>query len=162
MASSPMKLSHRKLSGAASYANFCNKDWEQKYSIPLRRTAKKFRCNVCLCNISRSPQREADVKRHCDGPNHIKRQKAFENTRSLSSFVFTKATDSLREQVCSRGSYSRLDKCMQRSVKLLNLKEIFGVKTSSYIHFLSGYHLAIKGRNSDKVLKICNKSFIAS
>ena len=56
------------------------------------------------------------------GENHIKRQKAFENTRSLSSFGFTKATDSLREQVCCRGSDPSLGKCMQRSVKLLNFK----------------------------------------
>ena len=114
-------LSHRKLSGAASYASYCscNKEWEQKYSISLGRTAKEFRCNVCLRNVSCSPQKEADVKRHCDGANHIKRQKAFENTRSLSSFAFTKATDSLREQVCCRGSDSRLGKCMQRSATLL-------------------------------------------
>ena len=124
MASSPKKqtLSHRKLSGAASYADFCNKEWEQKYSISLRRTAKEFRCNVCLCNVSCFPQREADVKRHCDGANHIKRRKAFENTRSLSSFRFTKATDSPREQVCCRGSDSRQGKCMQRNVKLLKFQ----------------------------------------
>ena len=124
MASSRKKqtLSHRKLSGAASYANFCNKKWEQKYSISLRRSAKEFRCNVCLCNVSCSPQRQSDVKRHCDGANHIKRQKVFENTRSLSSFRFTKATDSPREQVCCRGSDSRLGKCMQRSVKLLKFQ----------------------------------------
>ena len=121
MANSPKKqmLSHRKLSGAASYASSCNKEWEQKCSISLGRTAKEFRCNMCLCNVSCSPQREADVKHHCDGANHIKCQKVFENTRSLSSFGFTKATDSLCEQVCCRGSDSRLGKCMQRSAKLL-------------------------------------------
>ena len=30
------------------------------------------------------------------------------------------------------------------------------------MYFLSGYHLAIKGRHSDKVLKIYKKIFIAS
>ena len=99
MASSPKKkmLSQRKLFGAASYASSCNKEWEHKYSISPGKTAKEFRCNVCLCNASCSPQGEADVKGHCDGANHIKRQKAFENTRSLSSFGFTETTDPLRE-----------------------------------------------------------------
>ena len=50
-----------------------------------------------------SPQGEADVKRYCDGAKHTKRQKAFQNTRSLSSFGFTKVTDSLNEQLCCRG-----------------------------------------------------------
>ena len=127
MVSSPKKqmLSHRKLSGAASYASSCNKEWEQKYSISLGRTTKEFRWNVCLCNVRCSHQKEADVKRHCGGANHIKRQKAFENTTSLSSFGFTKATDSLREQVCCRGSDSGLGKCMQRSAKLLIFQRNF-------------------------------------
>ena len=112
MASLPKKqmLSLRKLSGAASYASSCNKEWEQKYSICTGRTAKKFRCSVCLRNASCSPRREADVKCHCDGANHIKRQKAFENTKLLRSFGFTKATYPLHEQLCCRGSDSRLGK----------------------------------------------------
>ena len=128
MASSPKKqtLSHRKLSGAASYANFCNKEWEQKYSISLRRTAKEFRCNVCLCNVSCSPQREADVKRHCDGANHIKRQ-TFAKPSKTSQLHKPSENQarSLREQVCCRGSDSRLGKCMQRSVKLLKFQRNF-------------------------------------
>ena len=115
-------LSQRKLSGAASYASSWNKNWEQKYSVSLGRTAEEFRCNVYLCNVSCSPQKQADIRRHCAGGNHIKRQKAFENTRSLSTFGFTKATDPLRERVCCRGSNSRLGKCMQRSVKLLKFQ----------------------------------------
>ena len=72
MASSPKKqrLSQRKLS---SYASSCNKEWEQKYSISAGRTAKELRCNVCLRNVSCSPQGEEDVKRHWDGANHINR-----------------------------------------------------------------------------------------
>ena len=57
-----------------------------------------------------SHQGKADVKGHCDGANHIKCQKALENTKSLGSFGSTKATESLREQVCCRASDSRLGK----------------------------------------------------
>ena len=75
---------------------------------------------VMQCQLS--PQGEPDVKWHCDGANHIKRQKAFENTRSLSIVGFTKATDRLHEQLCCRGSDYSLGKCMQRSVKHLKFQ----------------------------------------
>lgn len=104
MASSPKreKVTKRKLSGAATYSSSYNKQWEEKYPISPGRTAQEFRCNVCLCNVSCAHQGESDVKRHCEGANHIKRQKAIENTRSLATFGFTKATDPLREQVGTR------------------------------------------------------------
>ena len=47
--------------------------------------------------------RKGSAKCHCDGANHSKCQKAFESTRLLGSFGFTKATDPLLEQVCCRG-----------------------------------------------------------
>ena len=75
---------------------------------------------VMQCQLS--PQGEPDVKWHFDGANHIKRQKAFENTRSRSIVGFTKATDQLHEQLCCRGSDYSLDKCMQRSVKHLKFQ----------------------------------------
>lgn len=48
MASSRKKqmISNRKLSGAASYASSCNKEWQQKYSISPGRTVKEFRRNL--------------------------------------------------------------------------------------------------------------------
>ena len=54
MASSLKKqmLSQIKSSGAASYDSFCNKDWEQKYSISPGKAGKEFRSNTCLCNVS--------------------------------------------------------------------------------------------------------------
>ena len=125
MASSPKKqmLSQRKLSGVASYTSSCKKEWEQKYPISLWRTDKEFRCNVCLCNFSCSPQGEADVKRHCDGANHIKDQKAFKNTRLLSSFSFTKVTDPFASKyVVEDRILRRLGKCMRRSVKPLKFQ----------------------------------------
>ena len=125
MASSPKKqmLSQRKLSGVASYTSSCKKEWEQKYPISLWRTDKEFRCNVCLCNFSCSPQGEADVKRHCDGANHIKDQKAFKNTRLLSIFSFTKATDPFASKyVVEDRILSSLSKCMRRSVKPLKFQ----------------------------------------
>ena len=111
MASSPkkQKLSQRKLSGAASYASY----------------VKEFRCSGCSCNVNCPHQGEADVKPHCDGANHIKWQKALGNTRSLSSFGFTKATDPLVE--------GRILGYANARRKALNFKEIFGVKTSQYI-----------------------------
>ena len=123
MASSPKKkkLSQRKLSGATSYA--CS--------------VKEFRCNVCSYNVSCSHQGETDLKCHCDGANHIKRQKALENTRSLCSFGFTKSTDPLRVQVRCWGLDSRLGKCTQRSVKLLKFQENLCYKNFSiYIIFI--------------------------
>ena len=47
---SPLKkqmLSQVKLSGAAFYDSFCNKEWEQKYPISPGRAGKEFRCNTC-------------------------------------------------------------------------------------------------------------------
>ena len=78
MASSSKKQnpSQKKLSGAASYASSYNKEWEQSYPISPGKTAKEFRCNVWLCNVSCSHKREGDVKWHCDGANYIKRQKS--------------------------------------------------------------------------------------
>ena len=53
MASSPKKktLSQRKLSGVASYASCCNKEWEQKCSISPGRTAKEFRCVYAMSAV---------------------------------------------------------------------------------------------------------------
>ena len=83
---------------------------------------KNFDATCAYAMSAVLPKGRQMLKGHCNGANHIKRQKPFENTRSLSNLSFTEATDPLREQVCCRGSDSRLGKCMQRSVKLLKFQ----------------------------------------
>ena len=135
-------LSQRKLSGAVDYATSYKKEWEQTYPISPGGTATEFWCNVCLCNASCS-QGEEDVKHHCDGENHINPKKELENTRSLSSFGFTKATDPLCEKVFCRGSDSRLGKCTKRSVKLFKFQRNLWSENFTMCIFLSSYYLVI-------------------
>ena len=71
-------------------------------------TTHEFRCNIYLCNVNCSHPGESDVKRHCEGATHVKRQKAMENTHSLDRFGFTKASDPIRDQV-SYFCYDLLD-----------------------------------------------------
>ena len=110
MASSPkkQKLSQRKFAGAATYLSTYKKEWEKKYPVSPGLTTHDFRCNACLCNVNCSHHGESDVKRHCKGATHLKRQKAMENTHSLDRFGFTKASDPIRDQV-SYFCYDLLD-----------------------------------------------------